>query len=67
MTTGQFSRVFLTGLSGSGKSTVAKLVADALGWDCIDTDALIESAAGRSVAEIFAGDGEEQFRVLERK
>ncbi|MCH8025812.1 MAG: 3-dehydroquinate synthase [Chloroflexi bacterium] len=67
MTTGQISRVFLTGLSGSGKSTVARLVAEALDWQAVDTDALIEEAEGRSIAEIFASDGEEQFRALERK
>ncbi|MCH8065959.1 MAG: shikimate kinase, partial [Chloroflexi bacterium] len=67
MTTGRFSRIFLTGLSGSGKSTVARLVAEALGWQAVDTDALIEEAEGRSIAEIFASGGEEQFRALERQ
>lgn len=59
-------RLFLTGFSGSGKSTVAGLVAKTLGWRALDTDALIEEAAGRSIAEIFASDGEARFRELER-
>lgn len=59
-------RIFLIGLSGSGKSTVARLVATRLGWDCADTDELIEQAAGRSVAEIFAEEGEDQFRFREQ-
>ena len=58
-------RLFLTGFSGSGKSAVAVLVADKLGWRAIDTDALIEEAAGSPVAEIFARDGEARFRELE--
>lgn len=58
-------RIFLTGFSGVGKSAVAPLVAQALGWEHLDTDALVEVAAGKSVAEIFRDDGEERFRDLE--
>jgi len=65
--TGPYRRVFLTGFSGGGKSTVAALVAQALGWQALDTDRLIEVAAGASVAEIFAHDGEARFRDLERE
>ena len=61
-----YRRVFLTGFSGTGKSSVAAHVAEALGWRALDTDALIEDAAGRSIAEIFAQDGEARFRELER-
>jgi len=60
-------RLFLTGFSGTGKSTVAGLVADALGWRALDTDRLIEEAAVRSIPEIFATDGEPRFRALERE
>jgi 3-dehydroquinate synthase len=60
------SRLFLTGFSGTGKSSVSTLVAKALGWRALDTDALIEEQAGRPVAEIFAQDGEARFRELER-
>ena len=61
------TRLFLTGFSGSGKSAVARLVAGALGRRALDTDALVAEAAGRSVAEIFASDGEPRFRELERE
>ncbi|OGO50824.1 MAG: hypothetical protein A2148_03920 [Chloroflexi bacterium RBG_16_68_14] len=59
-------RLFLAGFSGTGKSAVASLVADTLGWRTVDTDRLIEEAAGRSVPEIFERDGEPRFRELER-
>ena len=59
-------RVFLIGLSGSGKSTVAKLAAELLGWTANDSDAEISNQDGRSIADIFSEDGEESFRKLER-
>ncbi len=58
-------RIVLTGFSGTGKSAVAPLVARTLGWDAVDTDALIERAAGRPIPDIFAADGEPRFRELE--
>ena len=58
-------RITLTGFSGSGKSTVAGLVAKRLGWQAVDSDDLIEAAAGRSVREIFESDGEATFRASE--
>ncbi|MDO8613759.1 MAG: shikimate kinase, partial [Dehalococcoidia bacterium] len=59
------SRVVLTGFSGSGKSAVAVLVAERLGWRAVDTDSLVEQAAGRPIADIFAREGETRFRELE--
>jgi shikimate kinase len=59
------SHVFLIGFMGAGKSTVSRLVADKLGRPCIDLDDAIESAAGRSVREIFEDVGETEFRELE--
>ncbi len=59
------SRIVLTGFSGTGKSAVARLVAERLGWDAVDTDSIIEQAAGGPVADIFARDGEAHFRELE--
>ena len=59
------SRIVLTGFSGTGKSAVAALVAQRLGWDAVDTDSLVERAAGRPIAAIFARDGEPRFRELE--
>jgi shikimate kinase len=52
-------------LSGAGKSSVGRALAARLGWRLCDTDTLIAQAAGRSVAEIFAEDGEARFRDLE--
>jgi len=59
------SRIVLTGFSGTGKSLVAPLIAQRLGWELVDTDALVEQAAGRPIADIFARDGEARFRDLE--
>ncbi len=58
-------QIFLVGLSGSGKSTVGRLLADRLGWSFADTDTLIERTAGRSIPDIFREDGEAAFRELE--
>ena len=52
-------------MMGSGKSTVGRLVADALEYDLVDIDSIIENHAGRSISEIFAVYGEEAFRRLE--
>jgi shikimate kinase len=57
--------IALVGLSGSGKSTVARLLAERLGWRLCDTDAMIVAGAGRSAAQIFAEEGEASFRALE--
>jgi shikimate kinase len=58
-------RIFLVGISGSGKSTVGPLVARALGWDFADSDRAIEAAEGREVRDIFATEGEAAFRTIE--
>jgi shikimate kinase len=57
--------VFLCGLPGAGKSTIAPLLGRALGLPVVDADATIERAAGRSVQRIFAEDGEPAFRARE--
>jgi shikimate kinase len=58
--------VVLVGLMGAGKSTVGALLAEALGRPFVDTDAVVEAIAHRTVAEIFAEGGEPAFRALER-
>lgn len=55
----------LIGYRGAGKTTVAQRLALLLGWDWIDADVEIELRGGKSIAEIFADDGEERFRDLE--
>ena len=57
--------ISLVGPRGSGKTTVGRLVADALGCDFADSDVEVERRAGRSIPEIFASDGEPAFRTLE--
>ena len=58
-------RIALVGLPGSGKSTIARLVAQRLGWDAVDLDDEIARSSGRSPASIIAADGEAAFRDLE--
>ena len=55
----------LIGYRGTGKSTVAKLLATQLGWKAISTDAQIVEQAQRSIPDIVASDGWEHFRNLE--
>ena len=58
--------VVLVGLPGSGKSVVGRRLASRHGASFIDLDERIESAAGRTIPEIFEEDGEPAFRALER-
>ncbi|MCU0566364.1 MAG: shikimate kinase [Oculatellaceae cyanobacterium Prado106] len=57
--------LYLVGMMGSGKSTTGKILAEHLGYRFLDTDAVIEQAAGQSIREIFATSGEDAFRELE--
>ena len=58
--------IYLTGFSGSGKTTVGKQVAAMTGWSYRDTDDEIVAATGRAIEDIFREDGEAAFRKLER-
>lgn len=58
--------IALIGFMGTGKSSVGRLIAEQLRFDLIDTDELIESRTGKSIAEIFAAEGEPAFREHER-
>ncbi len=62
----RWSRVVLVGFSGTGKTTVSRLLATELGWDAVDTDAVIEARLEMTVPEIFARRGEASFRQEER-
>lgn len=57
--------LILIGFMGAGKSTIACIMAERLDLPCVDLDQRIETAVGRSVAEIFAVDGEQAFREME--
>src|SRR5262245_55571035 len=57
--------VSLIGYRGTGKTTVAKLVAERLGWRWKDADDVLESRAGMSIKDIFAQGGEAAFRDWE--
>ena len=58
--------IFLVGYMGCGKSTLGKKLAHNLKHDFIDLDSYIEEQEGRTIKEIFADDGEDYFRKLER-
>ena len=58
--------IVLIGFSGTGKTTVGKLLAERLGYAFIDIDHEIERNCGMSVEEIFHVHGEEYFRGQER-
>ncbi len=60
-----FARVLLVGFMGSGKSTVGRSLARALGWTFADFDEEIAEAEGMPVAEIFRSRGEQHFRAVE--
>jgi shikimate kinase len=57
--------IFLTGFSGSGKSTIGPLLANSLGYDFVDLDQSIEQHAGKTITRIFEENGEGYFRTLE--
>lgn len=59
--------VILTGMRGTGKSSIGKLLAELLGFTFVDTDTIIETLAGSRIAEIVAQHGWEHFRALERQ
>ena len=58
-------RIILTGFSGTGKTEVARLIAERLGWRAVDSDDTIVEAAGKPIPAIFRDDGETHFRTLE--
>jgi shikimate kinase len=59
------SRITLIGYRATGKTTLARLLAERLGWAWIDADVEIERRAGKPIARIFADDGEAAFRDIE--
>lgn len=61
------NRVFLIGYMGSGKSTVGKKLASKMQYSFLDLDNFIEEKYSRKISDIFIEDGEETFRIFERK
>jgi shikimate kinase len=59
--------IVLLGPRGVGKTTIARAVAARLGRPAVDLDAEIERAAGKTIAAIFAAEGEPGFRDLESR
>jgi shikimate kinase / 3-dehydroquinate synthase len=59
--------IAFVGFMGAGKSAAARAVAEALGTDARDTDAVIENEDGRPITEIFAVEGESGFRAHEER
>jgi shikimate kinase len=59
--------IFLIGMMGSGKSSLASKLASKLNFKLIDTDLEIENHYGRSIAEIFKNEGEMRFRKMEQE
>jgi shikimate kinase len=59
--------VFLVGYAGSGKSSLGKRLARRMGLRCVDTDNVVEQQVGAPIADIFHYEGEEYFRIAERR
>ena len=59
--------IFITGFSGSGKTSIGKELAKKLGKNFIDTDNTIEQMARKSISKIFKDEGENAFRNYETK
>ncbi len=57
--------ISLIGMAGVGKSTIGGLLAQALGWACLDTDRLLEAYYGRPLQQIFDTLGRETFLLAE--
>ena len=60
-------KIYLVGFMASGKSTIARALAARLRWQADDIDELIERRERRTIADIFAQQGEPYFRTVERE
>ncbi|MBD2105703.1 shikimate kinase [Nodosilinea sp. FACHB-13] len=57
--------LYLIGMMGAGKSSTGAALAQMLGYQFFDTDAVVEAAAGQTIPDLFASQGETTFRQLE--
>jgi shikimate kinase len=60
-------KAVLMGMPGSGKSTIGRRLAKAMGLTLLDTDTKIVETTGRTIADIFTNDGEKEFRRIEEE
>jgi len=60
-------KIYLVGYMAVGKSTVARALAPRLGWEMHDIDDLVEVRERRTIGDIFAREGEQYFRTIERE
>ena len=60
------SLIYLAGFMGSGKSTIGPILANTLGFEYVDVDRAVEHKAQKRIVDIFASDGEQIFRSIER-
>lgn len=60
-------RIYLIGFMTAGKTTLGRAYAEAKGWAFVDIDEALVEREGKTIAEIFAEDGEEHFRLVERE
>ncbi|HUR67517.1 MAG TPA: shikimate kinase [Chitinophagaceae bacterium] len=60
-------KIFLIGFMGSGKTHWGRLLSEKFSLPFFDLDEQVASHAGKSIPEIFATDGEEHFRMLEKE
>ena len=60
-------KIYLVGFMAAGKTTLAQALARRVGWRAEDVDLLVETRERRTVAEIFAREGEPYFRSVERQ
>ena len=61
------SNLTITGFMGTGKSTVGSILAERLGRRFVDMDERLEAELGKTIAEVFADEGEEVFRQSEAR
>ena len=61
------ANIILVGFMASGKSHVGRVLSERTGMPLVDADAVIVERAGKSIEQIFADDGEEAFRSVERE
>jgi shikimate kinase len=59
------TKLALIGLRGTGKSTVGRDLAKRLNWEFLDSDSIVQDRAGKSIRQLFAENGESEFRRLE--